>query len=293
MDDVLDLSTGVAPEPQPSWLAAQLAELAPEIGHYPDPDGEPARSALAEALGVPLESLLVAGGAQAFVEVLFQALDWKSLALREPGYGEVRRCAERVGIELRSCTGGNPWPQADARWVTDPDGFTGERIADRGESRGVLDESYAPFDERCGGVRPGWIRVGSLTKCFSIPGLRLGYAIAPVADIERIRRWLPPWPTSALALHLLPRLLPEWSQRDARMAAQRSRLRELLHSHGWETRPGEASFVLARPTRGLPDFAAHRILVRSFEEWPELGDWVRIGIPPEAGWPRLEAALCP
>ncbi|MBW2241943.1 MAG: hypothetical protein JRH01_08135 [Deltaproteobacteria bacterium] len=290
--DILDLSTGVPPEPELERLAGRLAKLAPTVSSYPDPAGEPARSCLAKTLRVAPECLVVASGAQALVEVIFQAFGWKSLALREPGYAEVRRCAERSGVHVRGCAMTGDWPEADARWVIDPHGFTGQRTSNRGEAPGVLDESYAPFDQRTGGVLPGWIRIGSLTKCFSIPGLRLGYAVASLAEIETLCEWLPPWPASSLALHLLPELLPDWTLRDEQSARGRKQLEELLARQGWEIWPGEASFVLARPRGKLPDFASHRILVRTFEEWPELRGWMRFGIPPRHDWTRLEAALC-
>lgn len=292
-EDLLDLSTGVVPEPDPARRAHDLSELAETLSAYPDPDGEPARTALAASLGVPAEQVLVAAGAQAFVEVLFPALAPRSVALREPHYAEVRRCAERSGVEVRACSAGEPWPDAELRWVTDPDSFTGERVSQDAAVRGVLDESYRSLAERRATRLPGWVRIGSLTKCFSVPGLRLGYAIAEPPVLDALRRWLPPWPASSLALHLLPRWLPEWEERDRRAGLGRDRLAETLRRAGWQVRPGSASFVLARPPSELPDFERARILVRSFPEWPALEGWVRMGIPPDKQWDRLEEALCP
>jgi len=50
---------------------------------------------------------------------------------------------------------------------------------------------------------------------------------------------------------------------------------------------------LASPAKRLPDFAAKKILVRAFPEWPQLQGWVRFGLPyHEIDWQRLEEALC-
>lgn len=293
VDDILDLSTGVPPEPDPKRLAHLLSELAPKVSAYPDRDGEPARTALAKALEVDPESLLLASGAQAFVEVIYQAFSWKSVAIREPSYGEVRRCAERAGVEVRASASNEPWRSAQSTWVTDPDGYSGVASVPPAEGPGVIDESYATLAVRQRGLMPGWIRIGSLTKCFSMPGLRLGYAVADPGAIETLRTWLPPWPASTLSLHLLPELLEDWERRDHSSAQDRQRLCALLEGADWELAPGHASFVLAKPRGFAPDFAAHKILVREFPEWPTLEGWVRFGIPAEAAWSRLENALCP
>ena len=220
---------------------------------------------------------------------------WRSVAIPRPGYVEALRCARRAGRAVRDFPLGSPPPAADALWVTDPHNPTGARCPFPPERSGVVDESYLVFAEReKAGIAPGWLRLGSLTKIFAIPGLRLGYAVGEPALIDRLARWLPPWPAATLSLHLLPELLAEAPGRDATVAAGRERLATLLRRSGFAVRESAASFVLVRPVgRRAPDFAARRILVRSFPEWPELRGWLRLGVPGrEADWERLEAALC-
>ncbi len=299
-DDLLDLSTGVYPELSPDLLAQHLNALAPVIRRYPDPDGEPARSALAQCLGVPVERILLGAGAQAFIEIIFAAGVCKRLALREPCYVETRRCAERSSVEVVPWNVPSELPQGALAWVTSPHSLTGEWVSlpeiatSEGVVGGVLDESYASLAERQRvRLSDAWIRIGSLTKCFSMPGLRLGYAIASEAWIERLREYSPPWPAPTLALHLLPRLLPTWEERDLRMLEARRRLSLLLERADFEVRPSSASFVLARCRSKPPEFAQHRILVREFPEWNTLEGWMRFGIPAaERDWVRLERALC-
>lgn len=292
--DVLDLSTGLHPAGPPAWLGDWLKEHAALAGRYPDASGMPARGAVADAFSVRAEQVLMAAGAQAVIEVIVQAMGWRSLAIRTPCYTEPIRCALRAGCALRSFSGVEV-PVADVAWITSPANPQGDVVALPGGRAVVLDESYMPFARRRRlGVMPGVIRIGSLTKIFAIPGLRLGYVIAEEGTVRRLRRWLPPWPVGTLALHLVPALLPEADARDAALAQARQRMYRLLARCGWDSMPSEASFVLARPRRGpLPDFAAARILVRAFPEWPELAGWVRLGFPDaEDGWQRLERALC-
>jgi len=293
--EVLDLSTGLHPAGAPNWLAGWLKEHASLVAHYPDVHAEPARTALACEFGVEPENVLITAGAQAAIETVFQAFGWSSIAIQTPCYSEPVRCAERSGCAVIPFQAGDDIPGADMLWWTSPHNPTGSVAKFPEGFHGVLDESYMPFSQRRDmRLLPGVMRIGSLTKTFCIPGLRLGYVIASSDDIRRLKLWMPPWPAPTIALHLLPELLPQADERDAIVSRGCIRLTALLAQHGWEICPSTTSFVLARPNGDMPDFASHRILARTFPEWPELAGWFRFGIPGDApAWQRLEEALCP
>lgn len=293
--EILDLSTGLHPAGAPSWLGAWMREHASLVSHYPDRNGEPARSALAQEFSVPPECILITAGAQAVIEVVFQAMGWQSMAIQVPCYNEPIRCAKRAGCDVHAYESGTP-PAADMCWLTSPSNPSGQSTwpLSPGSDTICLDESYMPFAQRrMLGLPPHVIRIGSLTKTFCIPGLRLGYVIADQSMIEQLVQWLPPWPSSTIALHLLPKLLAESDFRDQQLIPAHQRLTGLLERHHWDVQNSEASFLLARPPASTPDFAKHHILVRQFPEWPQLAGWVRFGFPgDEAGWQRLEEAIC-
>jgi len=300
--DILDLSTGLHPSGPPTWLGDWFKTHASLVGHYPDSHGEPARSALAAAFAVKPEQVLVTAGAQAIIEVVFQAMAWLSMAIQVPCYNEPIRCAQRAGCDVRLFESGVA-PAADMLWLTSPSNPTGENSWPQPGSFHLtphhphaicLDESYMPFSQRRTlGLTKGVIRIGSLTKTFCIPGLRLGYVIADAAIIRQLSDWLPPWPAATLALHILPKLLPEADYRDEQIVTARTRLQALLESCDWQVRPSHSSFLLAKPRHGsMPDFARHRILIRQFPEWPQLHGWIRFGFPGnESDWQRLENAI--
>ena len=293
--DILDLSTGLHPAGQPLWLGKWLQEHASWAASYPDIHGEPARQAVADEFSVPVEHVCIVAGAQAVIEVIFQAMQWSSIAIQVPCYSEPIRCARRAGCDVLSFVEDEAVPNADALWWTSPHNPSGQQHPMPAAKQGVLDESYMAFSERRSlGVLPNIIRLGSLTKTFAIPGLRLGYVIAESRRIQQLKAWLPPWPTATFALHLLPRLLSEADMRDASITTARQRLTTLLKAHQWQCQPSQASFVLAKPPQQMPDFDRHHILVRSFPEWPQLHGWVRLGLPhTDADWLRLERSLCP
>lgn len=292
--DILDLSTGLHPAGPPTWLGEWLKENSHLVAHYPDRLGEPARSALAAFMNVAPENTVIIAGAQAAIEVLPQALQWQSMAIKQPCYAEPIRAAKRadcqvIAVDMQATT----YPDADCVWMTSPHNPFGHKETFPKQRHGVLDESYMPFAERQTlGILPDVIRLGSLTKTFCIPGLRLGYIIAEQHHIQSLQSWLPPWPTSTLAAHLLPKLLPQAAQRDAHIVTLRQQMLDTLAQHNWEVRQSCTSFVLARPKDRLPDFASSRILVRHFPEWDSLAGWLRLGYPAsEKDWQRFITAL--
>jgi len=291
--DILDLSTGLHPTGSSRWFPAWMNEYAGLVGQYPDRSGEPARSALAWEFCVQPENILITAGAQAAIETMFQAMNWRSMAIQVPCYNEPIRCARRAGYVIRTFESGQQYPAADMFWQTNPANPSGMICTFPSGIAGVLDESYMAFEKRRRlGLSPGMIRLGSLTKTFCIPGLRLGYIVAEANVIRRLQTWLPPWPASTLALHVLPKLLPEADMRDMQTEQARRRMENLLRAYAWRVQPSEASFVLAKHPSIAPDFPTHRILVRAFPEWPQLDGWIRFGLPgDEDGWQRLEESF--
>jgi histidinol-phosphate/aromatic aminotransferase/cobyric acid decarboxylase-like protein len=143
----------------------------------------------------------------------------------------------------------------------------------------------------CG--RPGW-SLGSLTKVFACPGLRLGYAIAPTDhDAQALRSQRPAWAVSGLACAVLPELLaqgdlPGWT---ARIAVARGELRGLLDRHGYSALPSDAPWLLVPDAAGLRDALARQaVVVRDCSSF-DLPDHVRVAVPDDDGLARLGVAL--
>lgn len=262
---VLDLSASLNPfAPDP---AAVVAKHLDALGRYPDP--ERATAALAEAMAVDRDRLLLTnGGAEAI-----------ALVAAEVGGG----VASEPEFSLH--------PRADdgPRWRSNPNNPTG-RLADADDRADVWDEAFYPLaaGEWTAG-RPG-IVVGSLTKLFACPGLRVGYVLAD--DVERFARRQPEWSLNGLAADALGDLLatadlPGWA---AAIGQLRSRLMALLAP--FDPQPSDANYVLCRNAAGLRDrLARHGVLVRDSGSFGLPGA-VRVAVPDERGLARLEEALC-
>jgi histidinol-phosphate/aromatic aminotransferase/cobyric acid decarboxylase-like protein len=276
-DQVLDLSASlnpVVPDPVPV-IAAHLGA----VGRYPDAEG--ATAALAAAIGVAPEQLLLTnGGAEAIALVAGElGPGW----VDEPDFSLYRR--HLAGLDANG-----------PRWRSNPHNPSG-RLAPPGEAADVWDEAFWPLATGTwtrGDHAAGRVVLGSLTKLLACPGLRIGYVLAGADLVERLAARQPRWAVNALACEALPDLLAtvdldSWAKEVARLRAD---LVHVLAAHGFDPQDTDANWVLV-PAPGLrARLAAHGVLVRDCASFGLPGT-VRIAVPSERNLQRLEAALCP
>ena len=262
---VLDLSQSlnpVAPDPTPV-----LARHLDAIGRYPDPSA--ATAALAAAMGVDVERLLLTnGGAEAI-----------SLVAGELGGSVVE---PEFALHPR---GTGP------RWRSNPHNPTG-RLARAEERAAVWDEAFYPMATGAWTRGDDAVVVGSLTKLLACPGLRVGYVLANPEFVERCRRAQPTWALNGLAGESLEDLLApiDLAGVAAGIAALRAQLVDLLARFGLVAAPSEANWVLVeRP--GLREALLESLVVTRDCANFSMPGVVRIAVPDAAGLARLEVAL--
>jgi histidinol-phosphate/aromatic aminotransferase/cobyric acid decarboxylase-like protein len=272
---VLDLSVSLNPfAPDVQALARTRLDA---LVRYPDP--APATRALAAAIGVdPGRVVLTNGGSEAIALVAAElGQGW----VDEPDFSLYRRHLPALV------------PDAP-RWRSNPHNPTG-LLAPPSETAAVWDEAFYPLATGAwtrGDV--GAVVVGSLTKLFACPGLRLGYILTPDAALaDRLRDRQPRWAVNGLAVALVPELLehvdlPAWAAAIAELGAE---LVGVLHAHGLRPRSSDAPFVLVDGAAGVRERLAPRgIVVRDCTSLG-LPDCARIAVPDPAGLERLDHAL--
>ncbi|HEX2384300.1 MAG TPA: aminotransferase class I/II-fold pyridoxal phosphate-dependent enzyme [Acidimicrobiales bacterium] len=265
-DRIVDLSLSLNP------FAPAIDDLARRHVHvlrnYPDVDG--ASDLLADALEVERDRLVLTnGGSEAIVLV---ARELGGSVVAEPEFSLHPRGA------------GAP------RWRSNPHNPTGV-LAGASDTADVWDEAFYPLATGTWtrGDR-GVVVVGSLTKVFACPGLRLGYVLAD--DAARFARSQPAWPVNALALALLPDLLaradlPGWCRA---IQVRRSELVELLRSRGYEPGASDAPWLLVEAPGLRERLAPCGVVVRDCTSFGLPGH-VRIAVPDDAGLARLHEVL--
>jgi len=154
---------------------------------------------------------------------------------------------------------------------------------------------------------PNLVVIRSLTKFYSLPGLRLGYAVGHPDRLRRWQQWRDPWSVNSLAAAVGTVVVQDrdfQTKTWAWLPPARDRLFQGLQSvPGLVPYPGAVNFLLvrfeaeARVARSVLDLQAkllrqHRILIRDCLSFPELGDrFFRVAVRTDSDNQRLITAL--
>ena len=135
----------------------------------------------------------------------------------------------------------------------------------------------------------GLVVVRSLTKQWSVPGIRAGYLLAPAALAAELRAVRTPWSVSTPALAAMHACSTEGARtesatRATAYATWRAHLEAGLDGIGVPHVPSSTAFVLARPGHGVhARLREAGVAVRRCDTFPGLdASWVRLAVrPPE------------
>jgi len=120
----------------------------------------------------------------------------------------------------------------------------------------VVDEAYSDFTERPwsviewiaqDGANDNWLVLRSMTKDVSLGGLRLGYAVATPARIERMQKAQPPWNVNCMAQRAGQVVMQhlDWRAESlARLRQDTADLRQALADGGFEPLPTATNYFL-------------------------------------------------
>jgi histidinol-phosphate aminotransferase len=290
---------------------------------YPEPTARALRQRLAEVYRWDAESVMVVNGSDEFLALLFRAAVGKGDVVQCPDltyslYPVL--CAERGGRYRAIPLQGDY--QVDFRKY-DPSarltifGYPNAPVGNLFPKRDILafcrrakglvliDEAYADFSgDSCLDIarhHPNVLVLRTVSKSFSLAGLRLGYAFGDPSVLSEIHKVRDSYNTDRLSQALgLAAFSPEGlaSMRASvkKVVAERGRLTGLLRGLGFEVTESSANFVLAgwkgRPSadRLARALKARGVLVRYFP-LPRLEDSLRITVGTPAQTDRLVREL--
>lgn len=148
---------------------------------------------------------------------------------------------------------------------------------------------------------PNLIILRSLTKFYSLPGLRIGYAIAHPDRLRRWQAWRDPWPVNALAEAAAIAVLADlefqqqtWNWLDQ---ARSQFFTALSQQPGLIPLPSAANFLLVQAQQSVTQLQEQllkqsQILIRDCISYPVLGDaYFRVAVRTEAENHRLVTAI--
>ncbi|NEQ25525.1 MAG: aminotransferase class I/II-fold pyridoxal phosphate-dependent enzyme, partial [Microcoleus sp. SIO2G3] len=142
---------------------------------------------------------------------------------------------------------------------------------------------------------PNLVILRSLTKFYSLPGLRLGYAIAHPDRLKRWQQWRDPWTVNSLAAVAGAAVLSDTQFQQQTwnwLEAARSQLYDGLRQLGLRPYPSAANFLLVQCDSSVELqrqlLQQHRILIRDCLSFAELGDrFFRVAVRTKAENQRL------
>lgn len=315
---LLDFAVNVRHAEPPSWLVQRLAARLPDLASYPGAaDRRAATTAVARRHGVPEDHvLLLAGGSEGFA--LLPALRPRLAALVAPSFTEPEAVLTAAGVAVLQARTPAPFRLADAPIPehadlvvlgnpTNPTGVLHPRGAVLGLRRPgrlvVVDEAFADAvpgepESLAAAAPPGVLILRSLTKTWSLAGLRVGYAVGDPAVLQRLSAVRPHWPLGTLQLEAIaaccaPDAVAAANTEAERLAGLRADMATALAGLGLPVVAGQAPFVLF----AVPDAALVRkrlrgrgIALRRCDTFVGLEDgYLRAAVRPE--WPVLIEAL--
>jgi len=230
------------------------------LDHYPDDDYIQLKEVIGRQFHRDIEEIALGNGSIELIRSFCQAMFRNSSAAKidTPTFGEYL-----LSVEL---AGGHQVKDGEipsAAFLCNPNNPTGQLISKKDVS--MLLKSYADLGT-CLFLDEAFIELSnpreslidtrdshlcilrSLTKCFSVPGLRFGYAFADpdlVCALEVLR---PPWSVNAFAEHFAIQAFKQYHELEEsrrKIRNERNYLVKSLHDLGFTVIPPSANFILA------------------------------------------------
>jgi threonine-phosphate decarboxylase len=313
--ELLDFSANINPLGPPERLKAGWSQLFGNLSVYPDPFAAELTAKLAEKEGVGKEYVLAGNGASELISLAARLLAGKKVVIVQPAFSEYEQvCAvnncetsyfqlEEGGWELDAAKLCETAGEADALFLCNPANPTGRYYGGEDiafllkECPGtliVVDEAFYDFLPDYEPLVPllseykNLILLRSMTKMFSIPGLRLGYALADPELIRQMARFQYHWSINSAAQQAGLICLEEDSyikETQKFIEKERSRLFSFYQANGLLVSESKTNFYLLRdPELGdqkrLFSFLLEKgIVPRHTYNFPGLsGRWLRFAI---------------
>lgn len=315
---MLDFAVNVRDAAPPSWLVDRLGARLGDLGRYPSrADEHAATAAVAARHGRDNEDVvLLAGATEGFS--LLGNLRPRLAVVIAPSFTEPEAALTAAGTAVHHEVLALPFgmgtcavpDEADLVVVGNPTNPTSVlhpradilRLRRPGRLV-VVDEAFADAipgepESLAAEPLPDVMVLRSLTKTWSLPGLRVGYALGAPEVLHRLTTTRPHWPLGTLQLEALtacnqPDAVAAAREQATQLAMTRSEMVDALKRAGVRVVDGSAPFVLFE----VPDarlvrkrLSAKGIAVRRCDTFVGLdGQYLRAAVRPE--WPTLVAAL--
>lgn len=315
---IIDFSVNLNPFGPPLSLKKNWSHYFEQVEDYPDPYGNEFKALIAKKENVSIESILLGNGGAELIMLLATFLAGKRVLLIQPTFTEYEKMCRAYGCDLSHFyvqegdwnlnVGSSLIEQIkgmDAVFLCHPNNPTGVAyatstlldllaICEQHDCFLIVDEAFYDFldDHRTLAPyiqeHPYLVVIRSLTKMYSIAGLRLGFMLANERVIQQISALQPHWSVNAIALAAGKNCLKEEQfvvKTRQFIEGERQRLLTNLRSLGYLISNSQVNFYLLKdPTfdeqLSLFTFLLKKgIVSRHTINYPSLnGRWLRFGV---------------
>lgn len=287
--DLIDFSASLNPYGPPKFIADAIKKATNEINIYPDSESLELKAVISERFGFSKDELLIGAGITELIRLVALTFVKKRVVIPKHTYGEYEPASKMMGASVKKIE----MPELvikpemisqnigknDIIFLCNPNNPTGQylkedeirSVSECAEDKNallVIDEAYMDFVE--GGFdstklalhSDNLIILRSLTKSFTIPGIRLGYLVGSKDNIKVMEKTKPPWNISIFAQMIGVRAMKDESflnESQKRISKSKKKIERLLDVHS------DANFYLynvKNAKKAKKKLIDHQILIR-------------------------------
>jgi histidinol-phosphate aminotransferase len=306
---IVKLNTNENPFPPSERVMKAVREIEPEmLRRYPSPTAEPFRHVAAAMHEVSADMILCGNGSDDILTIATRTFvpPGGTLAYPDPTYSLYPVLSQIESAKPLAIPWDKNWSLpvealadcgADAIFMANPNAPSGTfvqpneigKLAGRFKGAVLVDEAYAEFaEDNCISLladHANLIISRTLSKAYSLAGLRFGYGIAHPQVIDEMMKVKDSYNCDAISIVAATAAIQdrEYAMRGwQNIREERQRVSSELTQLGWTVLPSQANFILASAPNGKGREAylglkEQGILVRYFN-LPGLTDKIRISI---------------
>jgi len=290
---LIDFSSNINPYGPPPGVLEAIKNAVANINEYPEQEAETLLEAISEHIGVSGDNVVAGNGSIELIYQIPQTLKPKKALLLVPSFTEYELSLVRAGARivyrkafsskdaLTKISGS--LNDLDMVVLGNPNNPCGYKIA-RGsllelidnyrKCAWVVDEAFIDFTSsrredtlvRDVYARDNLIVLRSMTKLYSMPGVRLGYMIAPSWVAEKVKEIKYPWSINTVAIEAGLAALEDENFVEETVPALLSEAGrfydDLCRIDGLAPFEPAANYILVRIEGGLTSFGLQEMLLR-------------------------------
>lgn len=320
-EDFIDMSSNTNPIGVMPGLLDYLRENIDAVAVHPEVDSRALVEIFSAHYNIDADFVLAGNGTTQFIYNVPLALRSKKILIIGPTYSDYEDSCKMHNIDyvyamtseielyqMDIFTLHEYLDNIDTVFICNPNNPTGSLITrtdlvtvcmEYADVHFIIDESYLPFAAQyeeatmltCG--LPNVFVLHSFSKIFKIPGLRLGFLVAPKDSIEKFASYYEPWSVNGLAQAAGCYLMEDKEKtsnflRDTQSFVEKEGqlfIKRLEGVSGLKIFPSTVPFFLVKIEHGLNaeemcnDMANERILLRNCSNFKGLSDqFVRVSL---------------